>query len=188
MLTWKERTLFLSTFFRKPLQLGSLLPTSQTAARRMLDQIDWTGVRTVVELGAGVGPITALVQERKPAEVQFLAFEREEAFQRFLRERFPDLSVYREASELREALGERGVGHAEVIITAIPLSILPPVEREELLGLISSCLAPGGVCLILQFRSAIGDRLEHHFDRVSRTRLLLNLPPAVLFRCEKVVQ
>lgn len=185
MLTWKEHALFFSTFFRKPLQLGGLVPTSRAAARRLSDQIDWTGVRTVVELGAGVGPITEVVHERKPAGVRFLVFEREESFRRLLQERCPGISVHQEAAELSDILQSHGVDHAEVIITSIPLSVLSAAEQAHLLRLISSCLAPGGLCLILQIRSVMGRHLVDHFDRVSQTRLLWNFPPAVLYRCEK---
>jgi phospholipid N-methyltransferase len=188
LLDWQDHLSFLRTFLHKPIQLGSPIPSSRAAADRLLGHIDWSRVQTIVELGAGVGPITAVVEERRPPHVEFLVFEREEEFRTILQDRFPDLPVYTDALDLRRVLDQRQIPHADVIISAIPLSILPPSMQAELLDQVERSLAPGGLFLVLQFWPKIRRQLQGRFRRVDGSVVLRNFPPAIIFRCEEATR
>src|SRR5829696_6619468 len=51
--------LMVKAFFRQGKRVASFAPSSRSMARKLLDGIDWTATKTIVELGAGTGPITA---------------------------------------------------------------------------------------------------------------------------------
>jgi hypothetical protein len=63
-----ERARFFGAFLREPLATGSVTPSSQALARRMVEGIDVESARTVVEAGPGTGAFTgALVAACSPA-------------------------------------------------------------------------------------------------------------------------
>lgn len=185
MTAWKDRALFLRAWLRKPGQVGSVTPSAPALVDRMLKRIPWDRVRTVAELGAGTGPITAKVCEQKPARVRFLVFEREPEFRRLLKQRFPQLEMYPEAAQLSRVLERTGLHQADVILSGIPFAALPAQTQESLLDEIERSLAPGGLFVAFQYSWLLYRRLRRRFSRVDLGFTLFNLPPAVVYYCYK---
>lgn len=90
ILYWR---LFLARFFRSPLQIGSVIPSSQKLVQAMLSPVPWNQIDTVVELGAGTGVITqALKKYHKPGTETFI-FENDPVLQSLLRRRYPEFHL-----------------------------------------------------------------------------------------------
>ena len=51
----RERVVFLQGFLKRPLQVGSIIPSSRFLERRIIDLAEVRSAQTIVELGAGVG-------------------------------------------------------------------------------------------------------------------------------------
>ena len=185
MLPWKERALFLKAWFRSPLGVGSVTPSAPALTRRMVERIPWHQVRTVVELGAGTGVITARLRERKPPSVQLLAFEREPRFRHYLKHRYPDLDLHGEVRHLCAVLAEKGTPQADVIISGIPFGALPAARQQVLLADIDRALAPGGMFVAFQYSLMLRRQLRQRFERVDLGFALANLPPAFIYYCYK---
>src|SRR5262249_49742064 len=59
--------LMLRAFVQQGKRIASFAPSSVFMARKILSGIDWTSTKTIVELGAGPGPITAeLIKVARP--------------------------------------------------------------------------------------------------------------------------
>lgn len=166
--------------------LGSIIPSSRFLIRRLLREADWSKVRTVVEYGPGVGTITRAVLDRLGPDASFVVIETNPDFVEYLRTSLPDdrLHVVQgSAADVERILAELGLGEADVAISGIPMSTLPPGVREQVLSATRRVLRDGGQFLVYQFSPTVGAHLERVFTDVRRSFEPLNVLPASLYFC-----
>lgn len=178
--------LFARNFLRHPRMLGSAIPSSRFLVSRVLDGVDWSRARVIVEYGPGTGSFTSSILARMHADAILLAIEMNPDFVRYLRRTFPDprLRVLSgSAGDVERLLAENGHRRADCVISGIPFSTMPPDVREDILRTTESILTPGGSFLVYQFSSRVRDDLERIFDRVDRGFVPLNILPARTFSC-----
>lgn len=185
MLPLAEQRVFIKTWLTNPCQIGSITPSSRRLAAAMASAIPWDSVRTVVELGAGTGAITGQILAHKSEGTRFLVFERERRFRHLLQGRFPTLPVYSEAKGLAAVLWGSGIKTADAIVSGIPFALLGRPEREQLLDEIDRALAPGGTFVAFQYWPQLYPELRRRFATVRLRLVAANLPPAVVFCCQK---
>ncbi len=77
-------TLFLGKFLRHGTAIASVAPSSPWLSRLTVRNVDWAHAKTLVELGAGTGPITRVIAERAPAGCRVVVIERDPDFARLL--------------------------------------------------------------------------------------------------------
>ena len=180
------RLLFARSFFKNPVMLGSVIPSSRFLIKGVLSPIDWQTANVIVEYGPGVGTITGEILGRMRPQTRLIVIEMNTEFVRYLRETFRDerlVVVEGSAEEVRRILAENGFGHAEYIISGIPLGSMPVPVREQIVRETKQALAPGGAFLVYQFTSRVLPELQRVFDVVKRGREWLNVLPAHLFFC-----
>jgi phospholipid N-methyltransferase len=178
--------LFARNFFRHPRMLGSIIPSSRFLIRQLLQPIDWTAARVIVEYGPGVGNITAEILARMQPDALLIAIETNAEFVRFLRASFPDkrLCVMEGSAEsVDEILHRLGHTQADYIISGIPLGTFSADLRDRILRKTSGALAPGGSFLVYQFTTRALPDLQRIFHYVKRKFEPLNILPAHLFFC-----
>jgi phospholipid N-methyltransferase len=181
-----QRLLFARTFFRHPIMLGSVIPSSRFLIREVLDPIHWERAHVIVEYGPGVGTITGEILERMRPNATLIAIETNPEFVRYLRQAYPDdrlRVVQGSAADVRTILREHGFESASYIISGIPFSTLPASARERILRDTRAVLEPGGSFLVYQFSSRVLADLTRIFGDVQRGFQLLNILPAHLFFC-----
>ena len=86
--------LFARNFFRHPRMLGSIIPSSRFLIRQLLQPVDWSAARVIVEYGPGVGSITAEILERMRPDAMLIAIETNSDFVKFLRSTFPATTIH----------------------------------------------------------------------------------------------
>jgi len=181
-----QRLLFARTFFRHPIMLGSVIPSSRFLIREVLDPIHWGRAHVIVEYGPGVGTITGEILERMRPNATLIAIETNPDFVRYLRQAYPDdrlRVVQGSAADVRTILREHGFESATYIISGIPFSTLPAPARERILRDTRAVLEPGGSFLVYQFSSRVFADLTRIFGDVQRGFQLVNILPAHLFFC-----
>ena len=181
-----QRLLFARTFFRHPLMLGSVIPSSRFLIREVLDPIHWGRAHVIVEYGPGVGTITGEILQRMRPNATLIAIETNPDFVRYLRSAYPDARlrvVQGSAADVRTILREHGFESASYIISGIPFSTLPAPARERILRDTRAALEPGGSFLVYQFSARVLADLKRIFGDVQRGFQLLNILPAHLFFC-----
>lgn len=169
-----DRRLMRDAFRRNPRSAGAPWPTSDRAARRMLDLagVDWQAVRVAAELGAGTGTFTRQILDRLWPGACLHVYEQDAALAAVLAGRFAgDLRVrlHGDAVSLHADLGDGG--YADLIVSELPWAWMGREARRGLLWLAGRCLTPGtGVLVAAQpgprqeraFRQAFGEvRREH---------------------------
>jgi len=182
-----DALLFARNFFRHPLMLGSIIPSSRFLIRQLLQPIDWQAARVIVEYGPGVGNITAEILARMRPDALLIVIETNTDFVRFLRATFPDrrLCVTEGSAEsVDEILRQQGHTQADYIISGIPLGSFSPELRERILRKTLGVLAPAGSFLVYQFTTRALPDLQRIFHYVKRQFEPLNVLPAHLFFCQ----
>lgn len=181
----EQLLLFARNFFKHPLMLGSVIPSSRYLIEHLLRQIDWPRARVVVEYGPGVGTITAEVLRRMPLDGTLVAIEMNGEFVEYLREALPDPRlhvVHGSAEDIAAVLARLGCGPADYVISGIPFSNMPEDVRERILRATRSALRPDGAMLVYQFSGKVWPHLQRVFDDVHRDFEPRNVLPAWVFR------
>jgi len=169
--------------------LGSIVPSSRFLIKQLLEPIDWSRARVIVEYGPGVGGITAEVLRRMRPDAVLIAIEMNPDFVSYLRGSIPDERlqvVEASAVAVDEILSRFGHTHADYIISGIPFSTIGAPLRERILRKTHDTLEPGGAFLVYQFSTRVFQDLKRIFGRVGRRFEPLNVLPAHLFICQPI--
>lgn len=175
---------FLRGFFKNPVMVGSIIPSSRVLIDRMLSPVDWENSRLFVEYGPGVGTFTRPILEKLGQEAILLTIDTNADFTRYLKESIDDprlVAVTGSAADVEEILAERSLGQADYVLSGIPFSTLPPGVGEAIGKATAQVIRPGGAFLIYQFSPKVFDFIKPHFERIERGFEWINVPPATLF-------
>ena len=179
--------LFALNFFRHPMMLGSIVPSSRFLIRQLLEPVDWGQARVIVEYGPGVGVITTEVLRRMGPDTMLIAIETNPDFVSYLRDSIKDERLHvveGSAESVDEILRRYGQSNASYVISGIPFSTIPAPVRERILLKTCDVLKPGGSFLVYQFSSRVLEDLQRIFRYVRRKFEPLNVLPAHLFFCQ----
>lgn len=110
----------LGQFLGSPAVIRAVAPSSRALAEVATSPLPGRGDPAVVELGAGTGTITDVVQHRLGGRGWHIAVELNARLARLLRERHPAVDVqHAGAEELPGIMDDRGLT-ADVVISALP--------------------------------------------------------------------
>lgn len=179
-----ERLAFLRGFFKHPVMVGSIIPSSQRLIDKMLGPVDWENTRLFVEYGPGVGTFTRVILDRLPDDARLVTIDTNPEFTAFLKESIDDprlIAVTASAADVEKVLAERGFDHADYILSGLPFSTLPPGVGDTISAATARAIRPGGAFLVYQFSPKVRDFIAPAFDRLDRGFEWVNVPPATLF-------
>ncbi|MFC0527952.1 class I SAM-dependent methyltransferase [Phytohabitans kaempferiae] len=186
---------FIREFARAPLSVGAIAPSSAVLARQICATVPESGDPVVVELGPGTGAFTDVIQRRLSGRGHHLAIELNATFAGRLADRYPGLDVaVTDAAHLGDLLGERGLGHADVIVSGLPWAAFSAGRQGSVLDAVRRALAPGGAFTTFAYIHAIWapparrlrSALHTTFEEVVVGRTVWrNLPPALVYHARR---
>jgi phospholipid N-methyltransferase len=188
-LRWRQFLVFASNFVRHPLTVGTFAPSSPFLVRRLMRDIEWAKVRTVVEYGPGVGTITTALLRRMHPDARLVVIETNGEFCDFMRAHIADprlVVVHGSAETVERALADHGLGNADLVVSGIPFSTMPHEVRERVLDATVAALAGDGRFLVYQYTRSVLSHLQGRFRIVSQDTEWRNAWPMRLFLCEKL--
>ena len=172
--------LFFKRFLKRPLQIASIVPSSQALVERVASKIDFSRARVIAEYGPGEGVHSRAIAQRMRPDAELLLFELDAAFSRDLTRQFAgDGRVHvinANAATVGSELARRGIAHCDYIVSGIPFSILEIEKKRALLRQTHNALAPGGEFIIYQ----VTNELRQHaadFASADSEYFLQNIPP-----------
>lgn len=183
----QARLLFARHFFKQPLLLASIIPSSRYVVRRLLERIDWEEARVIVEYGPGIGNVTREMLRRLRPDGVLLALELNPEFVEFLKREYDDPRlrvVHASAADVREVLAGFGLARADYIVSGIPFTTLPNGVRERIMSESRHALDEGGEMIVYQFLRTVRPYLRRMFGRVEEEYELLNILPTRLYYCQ----
>lgn len=186
---------FLKVFLRAPASTSAIVPSSPWLAERMVEGLRLDQARVVVELGAGTGAFTRVIQKELHPAAVFMAVEIDPVFANHLKRRFPRVHIINDSAEhLSRHLQSLGQSYADCILSGLPWAGFKAEEQRRLLGAVMGVLRPGGYLTTYAYNHVAwlpgGQRfrklLRSSFPSVETTRTeWRNLPPAFVYRCRK---
>lgn len=179
-----DTRLFLESWLAKPLQVAALAPSSIHLAAAITREVP-TGPGRVLELGPGTGVFTRALLARGVPESQLVLIEKDPAFARLLRERFPQ-ALLLEADARHFSLPDAaGISAA---VSGLPLLSMPHAHIRDILDAVFRQMAPDGA--LFQFTygplcpvpASVLQALSLQAD--FRRLVLRNVPPASVYRIQ----
>ncbi len=183
-----DRLKFFQGFLRRPLEVGSIIPSSRFLERRVARAASLASARTVVELGPGTGGTTRAFLRGMPATSTLLAIEINPDFIPVLNRLTKDqrLIVHEgSATSLQNTLEEHDLPAPDVVLSGIPFSTMPREIALEIIHSVEEALPVGGLFVAYQVRDRVEVLGNEVFGRSSRQTELLNVPPMRVYRWEK---
>lgn len=129
--SWNERFLFLTNFLKNPLRNASVIPSSRHASAAIVSGINWDAIQTVVELGPGNGTFTREILSRCKPGTKVILIELEESYVTLLKDKFgAKVNAFHDSAQrMNEILGEKGINHADLIVSSLPF-LEKKISRE----------------------------------------------------------
>jgi phospholipid N-methyltransferase len=175
---------FLRGFFKNPVMVGSIIPSSRVLIDKMLRPVEWENTRLFVEYGPGVGTFTRPILELLGPDAKLVTIDTNPDFSTYLKESIEDprlIAVTGSAADVESILADRGLGEADYVLSGLPFSTLPPGVGDAIAEATAKVIRPGGAFLVYQFSPKVKDFIQPHFDRIERGFEWVNVPPATLF-------
>lgn len=175
------QAMFFREFLKRPVMVGSIIPSSQRTIRRVLSKVDWANTRTFVEYGPGVGTFCQAVLDRLGPDARYILIDTNPDFVDYLRARLrdPRVSIVLDsAADVGRIVREHGADHADYVISGLPFSTLPPGVGDTIARETQAILRPGGAFLVYQFNPRVRNFLSPHFARIDYEIEWWNVPPA----------
>ena len=167
--------------------MGTLLPTSKVAANLVAQEVlkvakDSEGF--VVELGSGTGRITAALLKQGIHSDRLICVELDPELHKYMTGQFPNLNIFLgDAAELKNILGKK-FGKVAVIVSSLPMTLLPLEKRRKIELICFSSLKSGGI--IIQLCYSLKATFSSPFlSRELKDYIIMSLPPAFIWAYKK---
>jgi phosphatidylethanolamine/phosphatidyl-N-methylethanolamine N-methyltransferase len=185
-----EAAKFFRSWTEKPMQMGSVTPSSRILSKAIADFVDPSSRGPVVEIGPGTGPITKALIERGIAEDRLVLVEYSQAFCDLLARRFPKAMVVQgDAYALAKTLQGRLPGKAAAVVCGLPLLNRPEAQRLDLLAQAFTLLQPGAA--FVQFTYSLSSPIPTRnafFTWKASPRIWRNVPPARVWAYSQILR
>jgi len=168
--------LFLSELAKRPLQMGTVWPSSPALAEAMARWLPTHQHDLMLELGPGTGIVTEKLLAAGLPEERLVAVEKSERLAGFLRERFPRAKIIAgDALELDRVLAGMRFG---AVFSSLPLKVFSADEVERISDAIHKVLLPGAHWVQYSYQLINGHAPAKSFHAVDSEIVWQNLPPA----------
>jgi phospholipid N-methyltransferase len=186
-----DASLFLRKFLRHGLAIASVTPSSRWLSRATVRPIAWDRARTVVEVGAGTGPITRVIAENARPNCRVIVIERDPDFARILRSRYGGLANFKvvegDVRRLSDILAGLGIGRVDHVVSGLATPSLPAETRRGLFEALRSVLGTeGSYHQITEIPLIYLPFYRRHFEEVRFVFEPRNIPPGGVYHCRVV--
>ena len=178
------RWTFLQQFFRHPLQVASVIPSSRFLERRVVEAANVSRADVVVELGPGTGGTTRALLAAMPSHARLLSIE--------LNPRLHSLQAHigderliahlGSACDLRETLDAYGLAAPDAVVSGIPFSTMTPAMGSGILEAVSAALAPHGRFVAYQWSNRVDELCQPILGPARSVTEIRNIPPMRVYQ------
>jgi len=179
---------FTQEFIHDKKMIGSIMPSWRFLVKKIIQKINFSKDKVIIELGPGTGVFTYKIIEKLEKDTVFLLFELNETFYKKLKETINDervIIINDSAENITKHLTKIGLKDVDIIISSLPLTNL---DEQIKLNIINSChknLRQIGKFIQYQYSSTAKELLENTFKKVLIDYTIINMPPAIIYTCYK---
>lgn len=180
---------FWKQFLKSRREIGSVTPSSRHLTKGILDKIDFSEDRIIVELGPGTGVFTQTMLDKLSPNSKLVVIELNDEMFHLLDKKINDdrvLLVHGSATLMKDVLLEHGLNHVDYIVSSLPLSVMPQEIANQIFRDSKSLLSRHGKYIQFMYSLVLKSKLEEYFQSVSKSFVLFNFPPAFVFECHNI--
>lgn len=176
----------------KDKNVASIAPTSSFGINKIFKLMNYDTAKVIVEYGPGGGCITRPMLKRMRKDARLLVIETNDQFADHLENSIDDprLEVIRDSAEnIEKILSDRGISHADYILSGIPFSLFSVEKKDRILEGTKHALGDTGSFIVYQFLYSPGDRehdikrkLNQHMHIVKANFEILCIPPIRIYQ------
>jgi|SRR3989338_455625 len=184
----ESKMLFFSTFVKHPKQIGSVTPSSRFLTREILKNIDFENAKYIAEYGPGTGCMTTEILKRARKDAKVLCFETNKKFCSYLKENIKDerlIIINDSAENIKKYLEKFNISKIDYIVSGLPFSTLSKNKKNIIIKETKSTLKYEGKFVVYQYLNNFKKYLYKYFSNISTTFVLVNVPCAFVYVCEK---
>jgi phospholipid N-methyltransferase len=181
-----SKTSFIKQFFKEKNMIGAMAPSSRFLAAKMLNHLPIKESKIIIELGPGTGVFTEKIIEKMGTDTQLIVVELNDTFFEALRKKINHKNVHLKhgsATEISNYLKELGLEKADLIISSLPLAVIPTEIRQLILSEVKNHLNNQGHFVQFQYSLQSRRALKKIFSSVKLNYTPLNFPPAFVYTC-----
>ena len=184
-MTFKKLDFFLESI-RTLKKSGTVTQSSKALCHAMTSHIT-EDHKVIVEIGAGDGAITTYILDKMAKDAVLYSFEINEAHFRKLQhiqdERL--VPIFDSAANIKKHLTDKGHQKADTIISALPFLVMPTEVTLQIISACHKCLLSKSLFVQFHYSKKLKKLYKSTFKHVQTEFVLLNAPPAFVFRCER---
>lgn len=176
---------FFSEFLKQSKNIGAVAPSSKFLVKKMVEPINFTNVKCIVEFGPGTGIITYELLRLMPDDSILLAFEINTEFCDTLNQiKDPRLKIISDSAEnLEKYLAEYKIVKVDYIVSSLPFAMIPNPVVDTILNTATKLLSKEGAFIQYQYSLNAYKKLRNTFKNVDLNFTPMNIPPAFIFTC-----
>ncbi len=177
---------FWKQFLKSRREIGSVTPSSRHLTKGIIDKIDFTQDIVVIELGPGTGVFTKALLDKLTSKSRLIVIELNDEMHDLLAKKFNDerlILVHGSATKMKQVLQDNAIEGADYIVSSLPLSVMPEEIANQIFQDSKTILNGQGKYIQFMYSLVLKTKLEHYFQHVSKSFVLLNFPPAFVFEC-----
>ena len=186
---------FFKQFCCEPTVVGAIAPSSQKLAERMLERVNFSNAKAIVEFGPGTGIFTRNIMQNLNSETVFFALELNKKLNSIVTQAATGALIYNDsATEISKYLDKHNLSCADSVISGLPWAAFTDELQTEILSATVDSLAPNGTFstfaylhgLILPAGKRFKRKLLENFSKVELSPIVWkNCPPAIVYWCVK---
>lgn len=184
----KEAWLFIKRWLKHPLRLGAILPSSNSLAELIAEQVDLKEDHVIVELGAGTGSLTRRLIAKGVSLDRLYIIELDPELHSFLQRSLPEAHVILgNACDLPRLLPAHVIGKVSTIVSGMPVSAMPFSLQNRIVDAALTVMAPDGE--IVQYSYRHSSPMPAHKLGLSHQKIGItfkNIPPATVWRYQRL--
>ncbi len=182
---------FLAQYIRNIRTVGAVAPSSRFLADKMVESIDFSTAKLIVQFGPGTGSFTQMLLACRREGTSLVLIEFNTAFYQTLLQKYGDekgVYVYNgTAEDVDGILRQFGLpAKVDYIVSGLPFASLPQKQSHAILQRAQAILKPGGLFITFQYTLLKKAFLASYFDEITVTREWRNIPPAYVLACQNL--
>lgn len=165
--------------------VGTLKFSGPKLVRKVVEPIDFSSAKNIVEFGTGDGCITRALLKKMKSDSKLISFEINEKFFPLIEDlKDPRFTFINDsAANLKKHCDDLGMDQVDVVVSSIPISLLSKEMTKEIMDAVVSKLRPNGIFIQLQYSLVSKKVYEASFHNVDFNFIPLAVPPAFVYVC-----
>lgn len=165
--------------------VGTLKFSGPKIVNKILEPVDFSTARNIVEFGTGDACITKEILQRMSPDAKLISFEINDKFYEMNKGmKDPRFSlIHDSAAELDKYCDEHEMEELDVVISSIPVSLISKEDTAKIMEAMVGRLKPNGIYVQLQYSLVSKKVYEANFEKVDYSFMPISVPPAFVYVC-----